>query len=360
MTDQRDEERVHTESLVREHEGIAWSLLDTKAEAVIVVDPNGTIHCANESAARRFGVPVGELIGSSVWALYPSHRVNHHRILFGEALRTGDSITARSRDGDRWSQMLIYPVRREGQSPSRIALCTWDVTEIAEAQERYKRTALELITAQEDERHRISRDLHDDIGQRLTALALELRAVERALESGQERALDEVRITIQDLEMIAKHTRQIAYQLYPPSLGKVTLPKVLSAFCASFESSTGLNVDFNCQEEIPEIPDLPAIAVYRFVQEGLSNTARHAWASRAWVSLDYTDGDLNISLEDDGKGFDPARVLKGMGLPGIRERFQMLNGSIEVESAPGKGTRLSGTLPFTHNASSQTTTGAQT
>jgi PAS domain S-box-containing protein len=152
----RNEGRAHTECLAREHEGIAWILLDAKAEAVIVIDPNGTIHCANESAARRFGAPVGELIGGSLWSLYPPHQVNHFRILLGEALRTGDPITVKSQNGDRWSRTLIYPVRSGEQPPSRIALCTWDDTRIVEAQERYKRTALEL------------------------------RAVERALENGRD------------------------------------------------------------------------------------------------------------------------------------------------------------------------------
>ena len=89
-----------------------------------------------------------------------------------------------------------------------------------------------------------------------------------------------------------------------------------------------MDVDFSCQEDRPELSDFQTTIIYRFVQEGRANTAKHAMASRAWVNLDYTGGDLNISLEDDGKGFDPMNISEGMGLHGIRERFQMLNGSL--------------------------------
>jgi len=121
---------------------------------------------------------------------------------------------------------------------------------------------------------------------------------------------------------------------------------VLEAFCSTFEETNNLHVDFSCQEEIPELPDIYDKAIYRFVQEGLANVAKHARASSAWINLDYTDGDLNISVEDNGQGFNMNSIIEGIGLHGIRERFLMLGGSMDIESSSGKGTRLSGTIPF--------------
>jgi signal transduction histidine kinase len=126
----------------------------------------------------------------------------------------------------------------------------------------------------------------------------------------------------------------------------MALSTVLAGFCSTFEETNNVHVDFSYQEGIPELPENYVKAIYRFVQEGLTNVAKHAKASAAWINLDYIDDDLNISVEDNGLGFDLKRVHEGIGLHGIRERFLMLGGSIEIESAPGKGTHLSGTIPF--------------
>ena len=123
------------------------------------------------------------------------------------------------------------------------------------------------------------------------------------------------------------------------------LPRALEALCASFGQPSGLRVDLSCPPDLPPIPALQAMVAYRLVQEGLHNAARHARATSLWINLDYAEGKLTVSLEDDGQGFDPARATSGMGLQGIRDRFLLLGGTFEIESAPGRGTRLSGSVP---------------
>jgi len=94
------------------------------------------------------------------------------------------------------------------------------------------------------------------------------------------------------------------------------------------------------------LPDNYVFAIYWFVQEGLTNILKHAKASAAWINLDYIEDDLNISVEDNGLGFNLKMNHEGIGLQGIRKRFTMLGGNVEIESSPGMGTRLSGTIPF--------------
>ena len=154
---------------------------------------------------------------------------------------------------------------------------------------------MELVTAQEEERHRISQDLHDDVGQKMTALLFELRAIKDTIEHEQKVSIKDIDDVIHNMETIIKHVRQIFYQLHPPSLSKMELTKVLEAFCSTFEETNNLRVDFSCQEEIPELPDAYDKAIYRFVQEGLTNVVKHAGASSVWINLDYTEGDLNIA-----------------------------------------------------------------
>jgi signal transduction histidine kinase len=247
---------------------------------------------------------------------------------------------------NRWEETLIFPIPEKDKNSTVIGICTSDITRQIEAEEHRKQVLLELITAQEDERHRISRDLHDDVGQKMTELLFELRMIKESVEKKRVVSLEEINSVIQNMETTIKRVRQIFYQLYPPSLSKMPLPKVLSAFCSTFEVSNNLHVDFSCQEDFPELPDLINTAIYRFVQEGLTNVIKHARASSAWINLDYTDGDLNVSLEDNGRGFNPKSASEGIGLQSIRERFLMLDGSFEIESAPHMGTRLSGMVPF--------------
>jgi PAS domain S-box-containing protein len=327
-------------------DGIAWALLDAKAAAVTLVDSNGMILFVNVPAALRFEKSAEEIIGSCVWDIYPSASKSHHKILFNQVVQTGHSINTTSKDNERWSQTLFFPIQGKDIQVESIAIYTSDVTAQVSAEERLKQVLLELVTAQEDERHRISQDLHDDVGQKMTALVFELRAIKEAVEKDQKISLKEINSVISNLEQIIKHVRQIFYQLHPPSLGRVALSTVLTGFCSTFEETNNVHVDFSYQQDIPELPENIVVAIYRFVQEGLTNVAKHAKASAAWVNLDYVDDDLNISVEDNGIGLDMKRVREGIGIHGIRVRFLMLGGSVEIESAPGTGTRLSGTIPF--------------
>jgi signal transduction histidine kinase len=211
-----------------------------------------------------------------------------------------------------------------------------------------KNVALRLITIQEDERRRISQDLHDDIGQRMTGLILNLRSIKNSMPPDHKAIINQLDTSISDLEITTRQLRQIFYQLYPPSLNKMALTKVLSAFCTSFAETNRLRIDFSCKEEIPTVSNVYATAIYRFIQEGLTNSVKHANATAAWVNLDATENEISVSLEDNGTGFDVRSIEAGMGLTGIRERFYYLNGIFEIESSKDRGTRLFGSLPINH------------
>lgn len=346
----RKNRRLHVASCGRKPRinlyDVAASLLDAKGDAVTIIDRRGVILAVNRAAEGRFASNAQKLVGTLLWDHYSLERIPYQRILFHQVVKSGDPIAVRNRESGRWFQTIIYPIRHGTCRIEAVALCATDITPLVDAQEQYKRVSVALMSAQEDERNRISRDLHDDVGQKMTALALGLRAIETSIMGGRGVEIDDVRSAIRNLEMVMKRTRQISYQLRPPSLGSVSLPRVLAAFCASFADSSDISIDFNSEESLPDIPELTATAVYRFVQEGLTNVVRHARSARAWVSLDCVDGELSVSLEDDGIGFDPKDTAEGIGLSGLRDRFQMLNGTMDVESFPGKGTRLSGSLPI--------------
>jgi signal transduction histidine kinase len=244
---------------------------------------------------------------------------------------------------------------------------------LAQAEARIAQLKQQVISIQEAERKRIAQDLHDDIGQRMTALILALNNLRGGIPQFEPQLRAGLTQAIWQLEDVMQQVRQLAHQLRPPNLESTSLEQALEALCAVFALQDrgrdlylyeqerpgprlyqpadrgSLNIDFSCISPLPAVPDNQALAVYRFVQEALTNIARHARASAVWVNLDYEASDLTISVEDDGVGFDPQSRRSGMGLQGICERFEMLNGSIEIDSSPGRGTRISGSLPVTAN-----------
>ena len=240
-----------------------------------------------------------------------------------------------------------FTYQQSGRQKSLILYYSRDVSGQVKAEENLKKITMRLVTIQEDERRRISQDLHDDIGQRMTGLMLNLKSINNALPVDEnDRIQNQLKSSINELETTIKQLRQISYQLYPTSLNKMALDKVLRAFCTSFTETTGMRIDFSSQEDIPTISNAYATAIYRMIQEGLVNAVKHANATSAWVNLDVLGDEISVSLEDNGSGFEVSTARTGMGLVGIKERFLVLNGNFEIESAIGKGTRLVGSLPI--------------
>lgn len=328
-----------------EHTELAWAVLNALADSIILINSVGTIMYMNASASRRTNKRADALIGSSIWDLIPSEKVNHRKAVLNRVINTGLPIDFIERDGEQWNQVLLYPISGLNGKVANIAICVREITQQIKAEEELKRMTLQYITMQEDERRRISQDLHDDIGQSMTALILGLKAIDGAVTAGEKEIGQQIKDAIRSVEAIMKQVRQVFYQLHPPSLDVLPLAQALESFCHTFSQQTGLHVDFN-SETLPPIPDLQATALYRLVQEGLNNAAKHARATSVWINLGYSEGEVSLSIEDNGQGFDPKRIGGSMGLRGIRERFLMLNGSFDIESAPGKGTRLFGSLPL--------------
>jgi len=326
-------------------EKVALELLDSMADLVIFVDLQGNILWANQTASMRFDKSPGLLGGVSIWEVYPSQKTTHYMTLFNKVIKTGQSLNFIDKDDGRWVEFSIYPINFSNGEPEEIVFLEHDITAQIDAEEALKRVSLQLISAQEDERHRISQELHDEIGQQMTALLLELHSVQAALSKEHAPFADNIEELIRDLEAIMKRLRQVFYQLSPPFLDNTALIKVLRAHCSSFTRSTGIPIDISCPEDFPTLSNIYEVTLYRFVQEGLTNAAKHGKARAVWINLDASGNEINVSLEDDGLGFDAMSASPGLGLKGIQERFMMLRGSFEIESTPGKGTKLFGSLP---------------
>lgn len=215
-----------------------------------------------------------------------------------------------------------------------------------QSKQQLEKMAQQVIWAQENERRRISQDLHDEIGQEMTALILRMRALKKDLavhSSGSEQRINEITHQLEDL---MEQIRTMAHQLRPPALGNMPLVRVLESVCRTFEQQSDLTIDLSASEDFPEITDDQSLAFYRMLQEGLTNIIKHAGASAVWVNLDCAEDEINLSIEDNGAGFIPNQTASGIGLLGMSERFRLLGGTLEIDSSPGKGTHITGTLPL--------------
>jgi signal transduction histidine kinase len=201
-----------------------------------------------------------------------------------------------------------------------------------------------LVDAQETERRTISRELHDQVGQTLNAVLVDAANLAKRLPPDDEiglRYLNNIR-TYADSSV--NSIRDISLLLRPSMLDDLGLIPALEWQARETSRRTGIDARVSAENVDDSLPDAVRTCVYRVVQEALQNVARHSGARHARIAVRQQDGAIALSVEDDGKGFDPRRI-KGMGLLGMEERVRQLRGRLEVQSEPGKGTTLRITLP---------------
>jgi PAS domain S-box-containing protein len=206
-----------------------------------------------------------------------------------------------------------------------------------------QKLAFQLLRVQEEERRRISRDLHDDINQRLALLAMDIEAVERQLSLSPGHVGRAVR-TIQDRVVeLSDVVRHLAYQLHPSILDDLGLPIALQRLVDDFTARSHIQGSFGHKNIPAVVPQEIATCLYRVAQESLNNVARHAAASRVDVELTRSRVGLTVTITDNGVGFDseqPRYGPHGLGLLGMKERVALVHGNLQVVSAVGKGTKV--------------------
>jgi signal transduction histidine kinase len=211
-----------------------------------------------------------------------------------------------------------------------------------------------LIAAQETERTRIARDLHDDVSQRIAGLSIMISGVKRRLrgEPNEGDVMPALMSIQQSTTELADEIRQFSHDLHPILLQHAGLGAALRVICAEFEKLHAITVTCSSDVDTPGIEDDTALCLYRITQEGLRNVAKHAEAQHVGVTLTATTDGVQLSIVDDGKGFDLAGVRgtgAGLGLVSIDERARLLRGSVRIDTEPEKGTRLDVQIPSPQN-----------
>ena len=218
---------------------------------------------------------------------------------------------------------------------------------VAEDAERLMRhLSQQLVATQEDERKKLSRELHDHVGQLLTALRLELGRIDRVRAGGDKAIAGAVSECRQLVDNLVHVVRDLALGLRPTMLDDFGLQPALEWLVRDVSRRSMLDIDLRVKGQIDELEDQCRTCVYRAVQEALTNCVRHSQASHVQITISGTPTTLDVSISDDGAGFDQTRQRGGLGLRGIVERVKELHGTVTVHSAPDAGTTVRLSLPL--------------
>ena len=204
-----------------------------------------------------------------------------------------------------------------------------------------------LIEAQEAERRRLARELHDGLNQQLAMLAVELGMLAQQVPESSAKVRDQLLNLRDRAERFSNDLRHMTHQLHPAALEHLGLVSALRGHCAEFSRHEGMRVWFHVSGQVRSTNPEVAVCLYRIAQEAIRNAAKHSQAKEAWVEIRQQRDAIRLSIVDKGVGFD-LRTLKagrGLGLVSMRERVELISGSLTIKSAPGEGTRVEVRVP---------------
>ncbi len=249
-----------------------------------------------------------------------------------------------------WVNLCVSLVRGPREEPLYFVAAAQDITDRKRVEERLQALSLRLMEAQETERHRIAYQLHDEVGQALTAVKIDLRVIENALERGG--PLPDLGGCIEVVEEALARVRTLSLDLRPPMLDDLGLAAAARGYVDRQLRNAGIRWEFEAEDFDARMPMAMETACFRIVQEAITNVLRHAQAQSVYVGLHRLNGCLSLVVRDDGVGFDPeaarARAVRGgsMGLLGMEERAALAGGRIEISPAQPRGTQIQVLLPL--------------
>ena len=381
----RTARRGRAERAVRESEERLRLVLDRSPAMLWTVRPDATptLDYINRTCAEFTGLPLERLREEGWLDFVHPDDLDHVNGSYMRAIeaRTGFLVEYRLRRADgayRWLLATGVPKYGPDGTFAGYVGCDIDITERREAEDRIResRVALEvshreiqhlagrLIEAQDAERARIARDLHDDVSQQLAGLSIALSSFKRRMDElhvGDELRAD-ARALHQRTATLAQNVRHLSHDLHPTVLRHAGLVSALTSYCAELERAHGTVLTCSAEGDFASIPPGVALCLYRIAQEALRNVVAHAGAGRAEVQLLRTGDYAEITIADDGKGFEVARSLeagKGLGLVSITERVRLAGGTVSITAEPRKGTSVHVRIPVNALARDDADSGAE-
>ncbi|MBC7905080.1 MAG: PAS domain S-box protein [Gemmatimonadaceae bacterium] len=311
----------------------------------------------NEAAIAHYGYSREEFLSMTALQIRPPD----DRKKFVEAMNTRPKGTYnagvwnhRKKDGTSIHvEVITHDIIYEGQ-PVRLILAN-DITEQHQAQnalkdshDQLRQLASHMEEVREEERIHIAREIHDELGQQLTGIKMDVSWISKKLVSEDESTRQKIKNVMELLDGAVKTVRKISSELRPSLLDDLGLGAAMEWHGEEFGRRSGLNIEFVAPISHPDLPSNVATGIFRIYQESLTNVARHANATHVFATLQFEEEQLSLTVRDNGQGFDASKIgeKKTLGLLGIKERALMMDGEYEISSIPGKGTTVSIVVPI--------------
>jgi PAS domain S-box-containing protein len=347
---------------MRESAARLSGIIQSTMDAIITVDERQDIAIFNPAAEEMFGCAVADVLSTPLEQFIPPRFREAHRVHIDRFGATGvttrrmgvqSEIVALRANGEEFPvEASISQVSVGGKKLFTVIMR--DITvrkraerELRESREQLRQLSASLQAVREEEKARIARELHDELGQALTGLKMDLAQLVSQLAPEQHEAMSQADAMKALIETTVASVRRIATELRPLMLDDLGLLSTIEWLVNDFSRRTGIAVDLTLPEVELELDPELSTALFRVLQESLTNVARHAGASRVCITLSGTESDVRLTVDDNGRGFGAAleSAPKTFGLLGMRERAAMLGGELAVHSDPGAGTSIVMTVP---------------
>lgn len=325
----------------RSLEGMFEEVIEFAPDAFVLCDHQGTILRINRRAEQLFGCRRENLVGRSVAVVIPN------------GLAAGFNLVCRRCDGSEFpADINVGPL----QTPqgNLVMAVVRDVTDrkrtaqwLEESREQLRQLVTQNEAVREMERKHLAREVHDELGQLLTGLRMEMSLLEMRFGAHNPGLAENVQGMKSLLDRALQGVRHVVTNLRPTAL-ELGLVAALESVCAEFTQRTGIACAFHTLEQAVDLDEARAVVVFRIVQESLTNVTRHAHASQVSVTLGRDGNTLGVEVRDNGQGFDPtaAAGAASFGLLGMRERAHGLGGRLNIVTAPGQGVVVGLSIPF--------------
>jgi PAS domain S-box-containing protein len=348
---------------LRSTEARMGDIIDSAMDAIIATDDSQRIVLYNPAAEKVFLWPREAVLGRPLDMLLPErfrapHREHIHR--FGEAgitsrrMRRHTVLAGLRSDGKEFP--IEASISQHSESGKKVfTVILRDVTERVQAENELRRSQQDLReiasmsqSAREQEKTRIARELHDELAQSLTALKMDLAWTAERLGARESALSDKISRMQTLLDTTVAATRRISADLRPLMLDDLGLAAAVEWLIESFRERNAIECELVAPSEDLDLREPLASCVFRILQESLTNVARHSGASFVQVALARSDGEITLTVKDDGRGFSPDAPRKpdSYGLMGLRERAYLVGGRVAIDSGPGKGVRIDVRIPL--------------
>ena len=330
------------------------SILQYTPAVVYIKNQEGRYILINSRFEELFDVKMGLVKGKTDYDILPKGVADQFWASDLKVLRNGRSYQEHELipqlDGPHTYLSVKFPIYNETGAITGVCGILNDITAVKKAQDQLRRLSAGIMVNQEKERTAIARELHDELGQVLTALRMDSVWMQERLKNLDPKASERAQAMCRLIDKNIEDVRGMVFRLRPGVLDDLGLVDALDWYTTDFERRTEITCVFE-YDSVPPLSDTIATAAYRITQEAITNVARHAFASRVEVMLKVEEGTLFLTIADNGQGFNSLVLSdsEGLGVAGMRERAALVNGSLEVDSQPEKGTRVLFRVPLGDN-----------